>query len=123
MAALRRFPLLLGSDHWFCDVRYERQNGSRLVSNTLLLSLVQSFFLADKRLSRSNAVAGVGFSVILILVTVVVQLSTPPLLIAAATSVTIVIRTIGGNVGYAIAAAIYGSLSNTQIPENIRKSG
>ncbi|BGO92385.1 hypothetical protein NBRC10512_005070 [Rhodotorula toruloides] len=69
-----------------------------------------------------NAVAGVGFSVILILVTVVVQLSTPPLLIAAATSVTIVIRTIGGNVGYAIAAAIYGSLSNTQIPENILKA-
>lgn len=50
-----------------------------------------------------------------------VQLSTPPLFIGIASALTISVRTLGGVVGYAIAEAIYGAYSNTQIPENIRE--
>ncbi|GAA5869827.1 hypothetical protein JCM8547_005853 [Rhodosporidiobolus lusitaniae] len=66
-----------------------------------------------------NAVAGIGFSAPLILLMSVVQLSAPPLFIGVASALTISIRTLGGSVGYAIAEAIYGALTNDQIPAAI----
>ncbi|GAA6018948.1 hypothetical protein JCM10207_009210 [Rhodosporidiobolus poonsookiae] len=69
-----------------------------------------------------NAVGGVGFSAPLILLMSLVQLSTPPLFIGVASALTISVRTLGGSVGYAMAEAIYGSLTNDQVPENILKA-
>ncbi|BGP71293.1 hypothetical protein NBRC10513v2_004662 [Rhodotorula toruloides] len=69
-----------------------------------------------------NAVGGIGFTAPLTLLITLVQLSTPPLFIGIASALTISVRTLGGVVGYAIAEAIYGSLTNTQIPENILKA-
>ncbi|GAA6037989.1 hypothetical protein JCM8097_009528 [Rhodosporidiobolus ruineniae] len=69
-----------------------------------------------------NAVAGIGFSAPLILLISVVQLSAPPLFIGVASALVISIRTLGGAVGYAIAEAIYGALTNDQIPAAILKA-
>jgi len=69
----------------------------------------------------SNGVAGIGFTAPLILLMSVVQLSTPPLFIGVASALVISVRTLGGSVGFAIAEAIYGALTNDQIPANIRK--
>ncbi|GJN88262.1 hypothetical protein Rhopal_001227-T1 [Rhodotorula paludigena] len=66
-----------------------------------------------------NGVAGIGFSAPLILLLSMVQLSAPPLFIGVASALTISVRTLGGSVGYAIASAIYGSLTNDQIPKAI----
>ncbi|BGP57389.1 hypothetical protein JCM8202_005031 [Rhodotorula sphaerocarpa] len=66
-----------------------------------------------------NAVGGIGFSAPLILLVTLVQLSTPPLFIGIASALTISVRTLGGVVGYAIAEAIYASLTNTQVPAAI----
>ncbi|KPV74788.1 uncharacterized protein RHOBADRAFT_53726 [Rhodotorula graminis WP1] len=69
-----------------------------------------------------NGVAGLGFCAPLILLMSVVQLSTPPLFIGVASALVISVRTLGGSVGYAIASAIYGALTNDQIPANILKA-
>ncbi|THX01120.1 MFS general substrate transporter [Aureobasidium pullulans] len=66
-----------------------------------------------------NGVGGLGFAPVLILIMVWVQNSTPPLFIGTASALTISSRTLGGTVGLGIANAIYGSLTNTQIPEAI----
>ncbi|GAA5854279.1 hypothetical protein JCM9279_005106 [Rhodotorula babjevae] len=70
----------------------------------------------------ANGVAGLGFCAPLILLMSVVQLSTPPLFIGVASALVISVRTLGGSVGYAIAEAIYGALTNDQIPANILKA-
>ncbi|KAM0750503.1 MFS general substrate transporter [Meredithblackwellia eburnea MCA 4105] len=82
--------------------------------------------LAESRLNGNmgtafNALGGIGFSAPLILLLTMVQLSTPPLFIGIASALTISVRTLGGTVGYAIADAIYGSLTNTQVPAAIAK--
>ncbi|KAG0663204.1 hypothetical protein C6P46_002793 [Rhodotorula mucilaginosa] len=69
-----------------------------------------------------NAVGGIGFSAPLILLVTLVQLSAPPLFIGIASALTISVRTLGGVVGYAIAAAIYASKTNDQIPAAIIKA-
>ncbi|ORY86666.1 major facilitator superfamily domain-containing protein [Leucosporidium creatinivorum] len=69
-----------------------------------------------------NGVGGIGFSAPLILLMSLVQLSTPPLFIGVASALTISVRTLGGCVGYAIAMAIYGALTNDQVPANILKA-
>ncbi|KAG9557648.1 MFS general substrate transporter, partial [Aureobasidium melanogenum] len=66
-----------------------------------------------------NGIGGLGFAPVLILIMVWVQNSTPPLFIGTASALTISSRTLGGTVGLGIANAIYGSLTNTQIPEAI----
>ncbi|SGY34004.1 BQ5605_C002g01577 [Microbotryum silenes-dioicae] len=66
-----------------------------------------------------NAIGGVGFSAPLILLLTMVQYSTPPLFIGVASALTISVRTLGGTVGYAIADAIYGSLTSEQVPAAI----
>ncbi|KAH8658501.1 major facilitator superfamily domain-containing protein [Xylariales sp. PMI_506] len=69
-----------------------------------------------------DAVGGLGFAAPLILVMTIVQLSTPPLYIGVASALTISCRTLGGVVGYAIAEGIYGSRTNTQIPQAIAEA-
>ncbi|KAM0789204.1 hypothetical protein ACM66B_000049 [Microbotryomycetes sp. NB124-2] len=69
-----------------------------------------------------NGIGGLGFATPLILLMTLVQLSTPPLFIGVASALVISVRTLGGVVGLAIADAIYGSLTNTQIPEAIAKA-
>jgi hypothetical protein len=54
-----------------------------------------------------------------VLVVVMTQYGTPPLLIGIASALLISVRSLGGTVGYAIAEAIYSSKTNTQIPEAI----
>lgn len=87
-----------------------------------------------------NGIGGLGFAPVLILIMAWVQVSnkhryklpsselmfdlqnsTPPLFIGTASALTISSRTLGGTVGLGIANAIYGSLTNTQIPEAISK--
>lgn len=58
----------------------------------------------------------------IVLVVVMVQFSSPPLLIGIASALLISVRSLGGTVGYAIAEAIYSSKTNTQIPEAISAS-
>ncbi|GAA5865110.1 hypothetical protein JCM3774_002134 [Rhodotorula dairenensis] len=69
-----------------------------------------------------NTVGGIGCGMAIVLVVVMVQYSTPPLLIGIATALLISVRSLGGTVGYAIAEAIYSSKTNTQIPEAIVKA-
>lgn len=66
-----------------------------------------------------NVVGGIGCGLAIVLVVVLVQFSTPPLLIGTATALLISVRSLGGTVGYAMAEAIYSSRTNTQIPEAI----
>ncbi|KAM0789205.1 hypothetical protein ACM66B_000050 [Microbotryomycetes sp. NB124-2] len=69
-----------------------------------------------------NGIGGLGFATPLILLMTLVQLSTPPLFIGVASALVISVRTLGGVVGLAIADAIYGSRTNTQIPAAIAKA-
>ncbi|KAK4057264.1 hypothetical protein OIO90_001761 [Microbotryomycetes sp. JL221] len=69
-----------------------------------------------------NGIGGIGFATPLILLMTLVQLSTPPLFIGVASALVISIRTLGGVVGLAIADAIFGSLTNSQIPDAIAKT-
>ncbi|BGP55451.1 hypothetical protein JCM8202v2_003055 [Rhodotorula sphaerocarpa] len=69
-----------------------------------------------------NVVGGIGCGLAIVLVVVLVQFSTPPLLIGTATALLISVRSLGGTVGYAMAEAIYSSRTNTQIPEAIIKA-
>jgi len=66
-----------------------------------------------------NGIGGLGFAPVLILVMMWVQNSTPPLFIGTASALTISSRTLGGTVGLGIANAIYGALTETQIPDAI----
>ena len=70
----------------------------------------------------SNGIGGIGFATPLILLMTLVQLSTPPLFIGVASALVISIRTLGGVVGLAIAEAIYGAMTNSQIPDAIAKT-
>jgi len=56
----------------------------------------------------SNAIGGIGFSVPLILLLTMAQLSTPPLFIGVVSALTISVRTLGGTIGYAIAEGELG---------------
>ncbi|KAK4051412.1 hypothetical protein OIV83_002896 [Microbotryomycetes sp. JL201] len=69
-----------------------------------------------------NGIGGLGFATPLILLMTLVQLSTPPLFIGVASALVISVRTLGGVVGLAIADAIYGSKTNTQIPDAMAKA-
>ena len=64
-------------------------------------------------------ILGAGIGLILPLVMVVAQLSTPPELISSASALVIAVRSLGGTVGLAINNAIFNSALSTEIPKRI----